>query len=362
MDGFESSAGVIVLAATNRPEVLDPALLRPGRFDRQIVVDMPDLNGREAILKVHMKKIRMDEDVSARKIAVGTPGLAGADLENLVNEAALLAARKNHDAVRMDDFHEAREKVMLGPERRSMILDDNDKKITAYHEAGHAVLSMLCKFADPTEKVTIIPRGQAMGVTFTPPEKDEHHTSQEKYTDKICVSLGGRAAEEIFIGRIHGGAYADIKAVTAIARTMVTQLGMSEALGPISYEEGQQQVFLGRDYGQRRHLSERTQQLIDDEVTRIVSEQLERARTLLTEHRAEVEVMGEALLERETLTRVEVEMILAGTPLPTPTIVLPDDEPAETPDPADASPDGTEPGDTTEPEDQDVPDDDPDDR
>lgn len=347
MDGFESNDGVILIAATNRPDVLDPALLRPGRFDRQIVVDMPDLNGREAILKVHMKKIRMSEDVSARKIAAGTPGLAGADLENLVNEAALLAARKNHDSVEMDDFHEAREKVMLGPERRSMILDDNDKKITAYHEAGHAVLSMLCEYADATEKVTIIPRGQALGVTFTPPEKDEHHTSKEKLIDKICVSLGGRVAEEIFIGKIHGGAYADIKTVTSLARMMVTQLGMSDALGPISYDEGQQQVFLGRDYGQRRSVSERTQQLIDDEVTRIINEQLERARTLLTEHRDEVEVMGEALLERETLTREEVEMILAGTPLPAPEVDLPEETPPSGPDASDPDEDADEGEDET---------------
>jgi len=331
MDGFESNDGVILIAATNRPDVLDPALLRPGRFDRQIVVDMPDLNGREAILKVHMKKIRMNEDVSPRKIAAGTPGLSGADLENLVNEAALLAARKDHTDVQMDDFSEAREKVMLGPERRSMILDDDDKKITAYHEAGHAMLSMLCEHADPAEKVTIIPRGQALGVTFTPPQKDEHHTSKEKLTDRICVSLGGRVAEEIFIGQIHGGAYADIKTVTSIARTMVTQLGMSEALGPISYDEGKEQVFLGRDYGRRHTLSERTQQLIDDEVARIVNEQLERARGLLSENRDKVEVMGEALLERETLARDEVEMIMAGTPLPPPEVDLPDPEPEPAP-------------------------------
>jgi len=344
MDGFESNDGVILIAATNRPDVLDPALLRPGRFDRQIVVDMPDLNGREAILKVHMKKIRMNGDVSPRKIAAGTPGLSGADLENLVNEAALLAARKDHTDVQMDDFHEAREKVMLGPERRSMILDDDDKKITAYHEAGHAMLSMLCEHADPAEKVTIIPRGQALGVTFTPPQKDEHHTSKEKLIDRICVSLGGRVAEEMFIGQIHGGAYADIKTVTSIARTMVTQLGMSDTLGPISYDEGQQQVFLGRDYGQRHSLSERTQQLIDDEVTRIINEQLERARSLLSEYREQMEVMGEALLERETLAREEVEMIMEGTPLPPPEIDLPEPEP----EPAEDTP--TEDAAPTEPE------------
>ncbi len=338
MDGFESNDGVILVAATNRPDVLDPALLRPGRFDRQIVVDMPDLKGREAILKVHMKKIRVGKDVSAHKIAAGTPGLAGADLENLVNEAALLAARKNHSDVTHEDFQEAREKVMMGPERRSMILDEDDKKITAYHEAGHAVLSMLCENANAAEKVTIIPRGQALGVTFTPPDKDEYHLSKEKLTDQICVSLGGRVAEEIYIGRIHSGAIADIKNVTDAARAMVTKYGMSEALGPISYDEGQQQVFLGRDYGKRRTLSERTQQLIDDEVTRIINDQLERARTLLSEHRSEMEIMGEALLERETLQREEVEMIMAGTPLPPPEVDLGDDDddedeaPAEAPD------------------------------
>ncbi len=223
MDGFESNEGVILLAATNRPDVLDPALLRPGRFDRQIVVDMPDLVGREAILRVHMKKIRASEDVSPRQIAAGTPGMAGADLENLVNEAALLAARKNHDQVTMDDFEDAKEKVMLGPERRSRVFTDKVKKETAYHEAGHAVVAFHCEEADPVHKVTIIPRGQALGLTFTPPEKDEHHTSREKLVDKICVALGGRVAEELFIGQIHGGAYADIKAVTGIARTMVTR-------------------------------------------------------------------------------------------------------------------------------------------
>jgi cell division protease FtsH len=320
MDGFETNDGVILLAATNRPDVLDPALLRPGRFDRQIVVDMPDLGGREAILKVHIKKIRAAADVSPRKIATGTSGLAGADLENLVNEAALLAARKNHTEVNMQDFYDAREKVMLGPERRSMILTDNDKRITAYHESGHTILAQICEHADPTEKVTIIPRGRALGVTFTPPEKDEHHTSREKLEDRICVALGGRVAEELFVGKIHGGAYQDIKTVTAIARTMVTQLGMSQSLGPISYDEGHEQVFLGRDYGRRLHVSERTQQQIDDEVSRIVDEQLTRARELLGEHRSQMEAMAAALLERETLDREEIDMVLAGQPLPEPVI------------------------------------------
>jgi len=333
MDGFESNEGVILLAATNRPDVLDPALLRPGRFDRQIVVDMPDINGREAILKVHMRKIRASENVSAQKIAAGTSGLAGADLENLVNEAALLAARKNHDEVTMDDFYDAREKVMLGPERRSMILTDDDKRITAYHEAGHTVLAQLCEHSDSTEKVTIIPRGQALGVTFTPPLRDEHHTSKEKLIDRICVYLGGRVAEELFIGKIHGGAYADIKGVTSIARTMVSALGMSEAVGPISYEEGTEAVFLGRDYGRRHHVSEQTQQLVDDEVKRIVAEQLTRARKILAEHREVVETMAEALLERETLDKAEIELIMNGEALPLPSIEVDHSTGAADPEP-----------------------------
>ncbi len=316
MDGFESNDGVILLAATNRPDVLDPALMRPGRFDRQIVVDMPDLNGREAILKVHIRKIRAAAGVSARQIAAGTPGLAGADLENLVNEAALLAARKNHDEVTMDDFLEAREKVMLGPERRSMILTEEDKRITAYHEAGHTILAEMLEHADPPEKVTIIPRGQALGVTFTPPERDEHHVSRDKWQDKICVALGGRVAEELFIGQISAGAYGDIKQVTTIARTMVTQWGMSEVLGPITFEERHDQIFLGREYGRQHLVSERTLRLIDDEISRIVTEQLERARHLMEEHREQVDRLAQALLDRETLSREEIEMVLEGKPLP----------------------------------------------
>ncbi|HPF69240.1 MAG TPA: ATP-dependent zinc metalloprotease FtsH [Candidatus Krumholzibacteria bacterium] len=344
MDGFESNEGVILLAATNRPDVLDPALLRPGRFDRQIVVDLPDINGREAILKVHMKKVRVSSDVSAAKLAAGTSGLAGADLENLVNEAALLAARKNRDSVTMDDFYDAREKVMLGPERRSMILTEDDKRITAFHEAGHTVLAQVCEFANATEKVTIIPRGQALGVTFTPAERDEHHRSREQMIDQICMALGGRVAEEIFIGRIHTGAYQDIKMVTGMARAMVASFGMSEAVGPISYEEGSEQVFLGREYGRRHHVSERTQQLVDDEVKRIVDEQLSRARSLMQQHRAEAEAIAAALLERETLDREEIEILMAGRTLPMPEIkvdhstgeepTVPAPDPGAEPDPA----------------------------
>ncbi|MDO9171616.1 MAG: ATP-dependent zinc metalloprotease FtsH [bacterium] len=318
MDGFESNDGVILVAATNRPDVLDPALMRPGRFDRQIVVDMPDLQGREAILKVHMKKIKAAADVSPRKIAAGSPGLAGADLANLVNEAALLAARKNHLEVTMDDFWDAREKVMLGPERRSRVLTDEDKRITAYHESGHAVIAELCEHAQKTEKVTIIPRGRTLGVTWMLPEKDDVHMSRAKYLDFICVSLGGRVAEETFIGSITSGAYADIRTVSSLAREMVTRVGMSDVLGPICFEEGEEQVFLGRDFARRKTVSERTLQVIDDEISRIVSEQLERTRLLLRENTDKVETMAAALLDRETLTREEVQMIMQGRPLPPP--------------------------------------------
>jgi cell division protease FtsH len=320
MDGFESNDGVILLAATNRPDVLDPALLRPGRFDRQIVVDMPDLVGREAILKVHMKKVKLDDSVSAQQIAAGTPGMAGADLENLVNEAALLAARKNHDAVTMVDFEDAKEKVMLGPERRSRVFTDKVKREVAYHESGHAVVAFHVEEADPVHKVTIIPRGQALGLTAMLPEEDQYTVSQQKYLDQICVALGGRVAEDIFLGKIGSGAYGDIKAVTNYARTMVTRLGMSEKLGPIAFEEGAEQVFLGRDFGRQHIFSERTLQDIDSEVKRIVSEQFHRAQHILETHKEQVETLTAALLERETLDAEEFEMLMQGQELPEPVI------------------------------------------
>jgi len=343
MDGFESNEGVILLAATNRPDVLDPALLRPGRFDRQIVVDMPDIHGREAILKVHMKKIKANEEVSSRQIAAGTPGMCGADLENLVNEAALLAARKNHDTVTMDDFEDAKEKVMLGPERRSIVLTDKQKKETAFHESGHTVVALNCEYSDPVHKVTIIPRGQALGLTHTLPEEDQYTWVEQKFLDRICVLLGGRAAEEIFLGRIGSGASNDIKHVTGFARSMVTRLGMSPKLGPVAFEEASEHVFLGRDYTRRQVHSEKTLQEIDGEVSRIVTEQLERARSILEEHRDLVEVMAAALLERESLDKEEVEMIRRGEELPPPPLDLPppaapepeaaaEDEPAPAPD------------------------------
>ncbi len=343
MDGFESNEGVILLAATNRPDVLDPALLRPGRFDRQIVVDMPDLVGREAILKVHMKKVKLDESVSAQQIAAGTPGMAGADLENLVNEAALLAARKNHDSVTMDDFEDAKEKVMLGPERRSRVFTDKVKREVAYHEAGHAVVAFHVEEADPVHKVTIIPRGQALGLTAMLPVEDQYTISQQKYLDQICVALGGRVAEDIFLGKIGSGAYGDIKAVTNYARTMVTRLGMSEKMGPIAFEEGSEQVFLGRDIGRQHVYSEKTLQDIDGEVKRIVSEQLDRANRLLEGHKDQVETLAAALLERETLDAVEFQMLMQGQELPELEILvdhsLADDEPVTEPEIPDAEPD-----------------------
>ncbi len=317
MDGFESNEGVILVAATNRPDVLDPALLRPGRFDRQIVVDMPDLVGREAILKVHMRKIKMDPAVSAQKIAAGTPGMAGADLENLVNEAALLAARKDHDCVVMDDFEDAKEKVMLGPERRSRVFTEKVKRETAYHEAGHAVVAYHCSESDPVHKVTIIPRGQALGLTHMLPVEDQYTKNEQKYLDEICVGLGGRVAEEIFLGKIGSGAYADIKMITGNARTMVTRLGMSEKMGPISFEEGSQQVFLGRDFAQHTNHSQKTLEDIDAEIRRIVENQLLRARSILGSNRDLVETLTAALLDRETINVTEFNLLMEGKDLPT---------------------------------------------
>jgi len=337
---------VILLAATNRSDVLDPALLRPGRFDRQVVVDLPDLVGREAILCVHIKKVRYAEEVDIKQLASGTPGLAGADLENLVNEAALLAARRNHDKVLMEDFIEAREKVMMGPERRSRVLTEETKTVVAYHEAGHAIVAEFCEHADHAQKVTIIPRGQALGVTFTPPEEDVFLRSREKFLDQICVALGGRVAEEIFLGSITDGAYGDIRSVTGIARTMVTRVGMSDEMGPIAYEEAAEQVFLGRDYGRRQSHSEKVLQDIDAEVSRIVDEQYRKAHQILDDHRDEVEMMAQALLERETLERSEVELICGGQQLPD--LPVPgEDEPTE-PEPVDEVEQGALPLDLAE--------------
>ncbi|MCP4571184.1 MAG: ATP-dependent zinc metalloprotease FtsH [bacterium] len=357
MDGFESNEGVILLAATNRPDVLDPALLRPGRFDRQIVVDMPDRDGREAILKVHMKKVKLNPEVSADTIAAGTPGMAGADLENLVNEAALLAARKNHDSVTVDDFEDAKEKVMLGPERRSRVFTDKVKNEIAYHESGHAVVAWNCEEADPVHKVTIIPRGQALGLTAMLPVEDQYTVSEQQFLDKICVALGGRVAEDVFLGKIGSGAYGDIKAVTNYARTMVTRLGMSSKLGPIAFEESSEQVFLGRDFARHSTHSEQTLRDIDAEVRRIVMEQFERAREILQNNRERVETLSAALLERESIDAEEFKLIMQGQDLPTPELTVEvdhssgekdgdgvaEDPPAAGPLPPEPDPDGATP-------------------
>jgi cell division protease FtsH len=348
MDGFESNEGVILVAATNRPDVLDPALLRPGRFDRQIVVDMPDLTGREAILKVHMRKIKADPGIALRELAAGTPGMSGADLENMVNEAALLAARKNREAVTTADFEDAKEKVMLGPERRSRVFTEKQKRETAYHEAGHAVVGYKCEHSDPVHKVTIIPRGQALGVTWRLPDEDEYTWVEQKYLDTICVAIGGRAAEEIFLGRIASGAYDDIRRLTQMARAMVANLGMSRKLGPISFDDGAEQVFLGRDFARRRTMSERTLETIDEEVATIVHQQLERARAILHEFHDKVEVMADALLERESLSRADIKLIMTGEPLPPPPVPSPIPEPAVVGDSADPGDDpAAEPQDGT---------------
>ena len=317
MDGFDTSEGVILLAATNRPDVLDPALLRPGRFDRQIVVDMPDVRGREGILRVHMRNVPVAPDVEVKVIAQGTPGLSGADLANIVNEAALLAARLNHDLVYMVDFEEARDKVMIGPERRSRVLSEETRRKTAYHEAGHAILGIKLQNADILHKVTIIARGMTGGVThFLPNEEKMMYRDRDHLLDQITMALGGLVAENLVYGRHSSGPKGDIQQITAIARAMVTRWGMSESLGPIAYGEAEETVFLGRSIGHTQNYSERTAQLIDEEVRRLVDNSLERATRILTENRASLDAIADALLERETLTGDEVQTIMGGGTLP----------------------------------------------
>jgi cell division protease FtsH len=318
MDGFEANDGVILLAATNRPDVLDPALLRPGRFDRQVVVDAPDVKGREGILRVHLAKVPAAPDVEVTTLARGTPGMSGADLQNLVNEGALLAARKGHDKVYMIDLEEAKDKVMLGAERKSMVLSEFEKKLTAYHEAGHAVVALRWPGLDPVHKVTIIPRGRALGITASLPEEDRHSYSRDYLIARLVMLFGGRVAEEMIFGaeKVTTGAGNDIERATAMARRMVTQFGMSDAVGPMAIGDSEQEVFLGRDIGQRRQVSERTAQLVDGEVKRLLDEAYVVARDVLTAHRDLLESIALALLERETLDREEVDLLAAGKPLP----------------------------------------------
>jgi cell division protease FtsH len=327
MDGFESNDGVILIAATNRPDVLDPALLRPGRFDRQIVVDAPDVRGREGILRVHTRKIPLGADVRLDVLAKGTPGLAGADLANLVNEAAVLAARRNKSLVDMGDFEEAKDNVMLGVERRSLQLSEDDRRLTAYHEAGHSVVSLKVEGADPIHKITIVPRGRALGLMTSLPDKDRYGMTKEFLLGRLAISFGGRVAEEIVFGpeKVTTGAGSDIEQATAIARRMVTQFGMSDRVGMMAVGDREQEIFLGREFGQRREISERTAVLVADEIKRLLDEEHARARVILTENRPLLDQLADTLLERETIDRDDLDKLMRGQPLPPRT--LPPSEP-----------------------------------
>ncbi|MBP5308754.1 MAG: ATP-dependent zinc metalloprotease FtsH [Clostridia bacterium] len=311
MDGFEANEGIIIMAATNRADVLDPALLRPGRFDRQIYVHLPDVRGREAILKVHARNKPMPTDVIFRSIARLTRGFSGADLENLLNEAAILAARDGRKLITNKDIYEGVNKVIMGPQKKSRLVTERDKRITAYHEAGHAILAKLLPFCDPVQEVTIIPRGMAGGYTLTRPANDDNYKTKNQYLDDICMGLGGRIAEELIIQDISGGAYGDIKQITETARNMVTMLGMSGALSTVSYESGGE-VFLGRDMGTHMNYSEDTARLIDDEIKRIIDEQHVRGTKLLSENIQVLHNMARLLIERETIYGEEVELLLQG--------------------------------------------------
>ncbi len=314
MDGFEGNMGVIVIAATNRPDVLDPALLRPGRFDRQVVVPLPDIRGREQILMVHMRKVPIAPDVQADVIARGTPGFSGADLANLVNEAALFAARGNKRLVDMDDFERAKDKIMMGAERRSMVMSEDEKRNTAYHESGHAVVAKLLPKADPVHKVTIIPRGRALGVTMQLPEEDRYAYDREFLMNRIAIMFGGRIAEEIFMNQMTTGASNDFERATQLARDMVTRYGMSDALGPMVYGDNEGEVFLGRSVTTHKNVSEATMQQVDAEIRRIIDQQYALARRLLEDNRDKVEAMTAALLEWETIDAEQINDIMKGTP------------------------------------------------
>jgi len=314
MDGFEANEGIIIIAATNRPDVLDPALLRPGRFDRQVVVPRPDIDGREQILYVHMKKVPLAPDVDARVIARGTPGFSGADLANLVNEAALLAARKGKRLVAMQEFEEAKDKVLMGTERKSMVMTEDEKKMTAYHEAGHAIVALHEPASDPIHKATIIPRGRALGMVMRLPERDSYSYHRDKMYANLAVAMGGRVAEEVIFGydKVSSGASSDISYATGLARDMVTRWGMSDALGPLQYAEADEEVFLGYSVNRQKNMSNETAQAIDKEIRRIVETGYERAKTLLEENRQELETLAQALLEYETLSGDEIKVVLEG--------------------------------------------------
>ena len=316
MDGFVTNEGVILLAATNRPDVLDPALLRPGRFDRRIVVDMPDMKGRLGILKVHTRKIPLSDEVDLEILARGTPGMSGADLANMANEAALLAARRHKNKVDMEEFDEAKDKVLLGPERKSRIMKEDSRRMTAYHEAGHAVVGSYLEHADPLHKVTIIPRGQALGVTFFLPTDDRIEYSKDWCLDTITHLLGGRVAEELVLKRIGTGAANDIKESSKLVRRMVMQWGMRESLGPISFGDRDEQIFLGKEIAVRKDYSEHTARSIDDEVKRIILDCFDRAKEILAEHEEELHRVANALLERESLDGDDIQILLSNGTLP----------------------------------------------
>jgi cell division protease FtsH len=339
MDGFEANAGVIVIAATNRPDVLDPALMRPGRFDRQVVVPLPDIRGREQILLVHMRKVPIAPDVRADILARGTPGFSGADLANLVNEAALFAARGNKRLVDMDDFERAKDKIIMGAERRSIVMPEHERRNTAYHESGHAVVARLMPKTDPVHKVTIIPRGRALGVTMQLPTEDRYSLDREGILQNISVLFGGRIAEEVFMNQMTTGASNDFERATEMARRMVTQWGMSDALGPMVYGENDGEVFLGRSITTHKNVSEATMQKVDAEIRRIIDEQYALARRLIEENRDKIEVMAKALLEWETLDAEQIGDIMEGRaprppkPAPAPTVTPPQDSTPSAPAP-----------------------------
>jgi cell division protease FtsH len=322
MDGFEGNDGIIIIAATNRPDVLDPALLRPGRFDRQVVVPRPDIVGREKILSVHMKKVPLAPDVNGKVIARGTPGFSGADLANLVNEAALMAARKGKRLVGMRDFEEAKDKVMMGAERRSMVISEDEKKMTAYHEAGHALVALNEPASDPVHKATIIPRGRALGMVMRLPERDSYSYARDKMYANLAVAMGGRVAEEVIFGhdKVTSGASGDIQMATGLARDMVTRWGMSDALGPLQYSENQEEVFLGHSVARTQNMSEDTARLIDAEIKRIVMQSYERAKAVIAEKEQDLHTIAQALLEYETLSGDEIKALLEGKPIDRPDV------------------------------------------
>jgi len=339
MDGFEASVGVIVIAATNRPDVLDPALLRPGRFDRQVVVPLPDIRGRAEILKVHMRKVPLAPDVVPETIARGTPGFSGADLANLVNEAALFAARKSKRLVDMDDFESAKDKIIMGAERRSMVMPEEERRNTAYHESGHTIVARLLPKTDPVHKVTVIPRGRALGVTMQLPTEDRYSQDRDRLLSMIAVLFGGRIAEELFMHQMTTGASNDFERATELARRMVTQWGMSDELGPMVYGENEGEVFLGRSVTTHKSVSEATLQKVDAEIRRIIDQQYRVARKLLEENREKVEVMAKALLEWETLDADQIGDIMDGKPPRAP-------KPVSAPSPSKPAGDAGAPGET----------------